>query len=107
MAGEELQDGRHEERIRHATGLDETQHLRRVEIAYEDVLRALAKAIDDPFDLRDAAERALNSPGLIRIDDADGLAFTTREFRDVELGLAHGVKPQTAWMMPRASQVGP
>lgn len=49
-----------------------------------DVLRALAKRIDDPFALRDAADKATASSDLIRMTVNDEAVFTTRSYRDAE-----------------------
>ena len=54
-----------------------------------DVLRALASKIDDPFELRDAADRALASPELVKLDDAGEVRFTTRDYQTAETAL-HG-----------------
>ncbi|MEM7188160.1 MAG: AAA family ATPase [Pseudomonadota bacterium] len=54
-----------------------------------DVLRALARQIEDPFELKDAADRAMASPKLIRLDNTSRPAFTTRDFRDAELQLTN------------------
>lgn len=49
-----------------------------------DILRTLAKRIDDPFALKDAADRALQSPELVRLTDDGGPAFTTRDYQSAE-----------------------
>ncbi|MEM9060828.1 MAG: relaxase/mobilization nuclease domain-containing protein, partial [Pseudomonadota bacterium] len=46
-----------------------------------DVLRELVKRIDDPLALRDAADRAMRSPELIRLSDGPDADYTTRDFR--------------------------
>ncbi|MEM9764476.1 MAG: AAA family ATPase [Pseudomonadota bacterium] len=55
-----------------------------------DVLRALAKHIDDPLELQTAAERALTSPDLIRIAEHQDL-FTTRSYRKAEEALSETI----------------
>ncbi len=52
-----------------------------------DVLRALAKRIDDPFELRDAADRAMAAPDLVRLDDDGEDRFTTRDYQAAETAL--------------------
>ena len=53
-----------------------------------DILRELAKFIDDPLDLRVAADRALASPELVRLSGDGKDLFTTREFQTVERQLS-------------------
>ncbi len=45
-----------------------------------DVLRELGKRIDDPMALRAAADTALNSPDLVRLNDGHAQNFTTKDF---------------------------
>ena len=52
-----------------------------------DALRGLAEFIDDPMALRAAADRAMASPELVRIDGDGAETFTTREFLAVETQL--------------------
>ncbi|MGH1353577.1 MAG: AAA family ATPase [Thalassovita sp.] len=52
-----------------------------------DMLRALAKRIDKPAELQDAAARALKSPELMRLDAETMPRFTTRDYRDAEESL--------------------
>ena len=61
-------------------------HLSQTKARFEraDILRALARRIDDPFALRDAADKALKSPELIRLDGDTAGWFTTRDFRAAE-----------------------
>ena len=49
-----------------------------------DILRGLAKFIDEPLDLRVASDRALASRKLVRVDDGSKEEFTTGEFLAVE-----------------------
>ncbi len=49
-----------------------------------DVLRELAKRIDDPFALKDAADKALKSPELVRLEQEKTPGFTTRDYRKSE-----------------------
>ena len=49
-----------------------------------DILRGLAKFIDDPLELRVASNRALASPELVRVAGSGKEEFTTREFQAVE-----------------------
>ncbi|MEM9011433.1 MAG: AAA family ATPase [Pseudomonadota bacterium] len=53
-----------------------------------DVLRALAQRIDDPLALREAADRAMAAPELIRVEDGPNPRFTTRDYRRAEKELA-------------------
>lgn len=53
-----------------------------------DILRALAKRIDPPAELRDAAAKALTSPDLIRLEGSALPRFTTRGYRAAEDKLA-------------------
>ena len=57
-----------------------------------DILRALAKRIDDPMALKDAADRALKSPELIRFDDGTMPSFTTRDYHAAEKTLAQAAQ---------------
>ena len=50
----------------------------------KDVLRALAKRIDDPFELRDATDRALQSEELVRLPSDKEPVFTTRDYQAAE-----------------------
>lgn len=79
-------------------------HISKTEARFDrtDILRALAKRIDDPFSLRDAADKALASSELIGLPEENGRAyFTTRDFRDAEQNLA-----QTSLRMVGASDFG-
>lgn len=49
-----------------------------------DILRELAKRIDDPFLLKDAADTALKSSELIKIEEGNTLTFTTRDYQAAE-----------------------
>jgi len=49
-----------------------------------DILRALARYIDDPLALSKAAETALRSPQLVRVKEKDGKPFATREMLNTE-----------------------
>lgn len=64
-------------------------HVSKTKARFEraDVLRALATRIDDPFELRDAADRAMASPELLRVD-TDPKAYTTRDYVAAEGSLA-------------------
>lgn len=53
-----------------------------------DVMRGLAAFIDDPIELRTAADRVLASSELISLTNGDELEFTTRDFQAVEKGLS-------------------
>ncbi|MEM1286239.1 MAG: AAA family ATPase [Pseudomonadota bacterium] len=50
----------------------------------KDVLRALAKLIDDPFELKEAADRALRSNQLVRLPSDNEPVFTTRDYQATE-----------------------
>lgn len=52
-----------------------------------DVLRGLAKRIDDPFELRDAADRVMASPELVKLDVEGEYRFTTRDYQSAETAL--------------------
>ncbi len=52
-----------------------------------DILRALAKRLDDPFALKEATDRVLQSPELVRLTDANGPVFTTRDYQAAEESL--------------------
>lgn len=56
-------------------------HVSKTKARFErtDVLQALATRIDDPFALRDAADRAMASPELVRLK-GDAKAYTTRDY---------------------------
>ncbi|MEL6486421.1 MAG: AAA family ATPase, partial [Pseudomonadota bacterium] len=62
-----------------------------------DVLRALAKRIDDPLALKAATDMALTSPELIRLERDGPARFTTRDYRAAEDRLT-----QSAAQMARA-----
>ncbi|MEP1577193.1 AAA family ATPase [Roseibium album] len=49
-----------------------------------DILRALTKYIDDPLVLSKAAETALKSPQLVRVEGTSGKSFATREMLNTE-----------------------
>ncbi|MEM7399533.1 MAG: AAA family ATPase [Pseudomonadota bacterium] len=53
-----------------------------------DVLRELAKLIDDPLVLKAAADKAMASPELIRLESEGPACFTTRDYRAAEKVLA-------------------
>ncbi|MEO1721551.1 MAG: AAA family ATPase [Pseudomonadota bacterium] len=65
-------------------------HLSHTKAAFSrtDVLRALAKRIDDPLTLKSAADRAMASPELIRLSGGTSPSYTTRDYRDAEAALA-------------------
>ncbi|MEM6713240.1 MAG: AAA family ATPase, partial [Pseudomonadota bacterium] len=50
----------------------------------KDVLRALAKRIDDPFELKDITDRALRSNELVRLPSDSDPVFTTRDYQNAE-----------------------
>ncbi|MEO0363540.1 MAG: AAA family ATPase, partial [Pseudomonadota bacterium] len=64
-------------------------HISKTEARFDrtDVLRALARRIDDPFMLRDAADRAMKSAKLVRLDDGPSPRFTTRDYQTAEAAL--------------------
>ncbi|MEJ8476705.1 AAA family ATPase [Roseibium algae] len=49
-----------------------------------DILRALARYLDDPLVLSKAAETALKSPQLVRVEGTSGNPLTTREMLNTE-----------------------
>lgn len=53
-----------------------------------DVMRGLAELLDDPVELRTAADRALASPELVALPVADPTEFTTQAFQAVEKALS-------------------
>ena len=62
-----------------------------------DVLRELAKRIDDPFALRDAADTVMRSSQLVRVKDAAGqTCFTTRDYVEAEENLHTAVRHMAA-----------
>lgn len=50
----------------------------------KDVLRALAKRLDDPFELKEAGDRALRSDQLVRLPSDSEPIFTTRDYEAAE-----------------------
>lgn len=53
-----------------------------------DIMRALAKRIDDPVDLRKATDTAMASADLVHLDQDNGPpCFTTKSYRDAERSL--------------------
>ena len=50
----------------------------------KDVLRDLAKRLDDPFELKEAADRALRSDQLVRLPSDNEPVFTTRDYQAAE-----------------------
>lgn len=50
----------------------------------KDVLHALAKRLDDPFELKEAADRALRSDQLVRLPSDNEPVFTTRDYQAAE-----------------------
>ncbi len=63
--------------------LDHISHTK-AEFSRADVLRALAKRIDKPAELQEAAAKALKSPELIRLNTGTLPRFTTRDYRAAE-----------------------
>ena len=62
-----------------------------------DVLRALAKRIDDPMVLQKAADQAMRSPQLVRLsDDGSTPVFTTKDYREAEQSLDLAAVAMTA-----------
>ncbi len=64
-------------------------HVSKMKASFEriDVLNALAKRIDDPFALKDATDKALQSAELIRLDDKNAgntPSFTTHDYQQAE-----------------------
>lgn len=53
-----------------------------------DIMRGLADFLDDPIELRTAADRALASPELVALPVADPTEFTTQAFQVVEKALS-------------------
>ncbi|MEM8821410.1 MAG: AAA family ATPase [Pseudomonadota bacterium] len=58
-------------------------HLSKTEASFTrtQVLRALAKRIDDPFALKDAADRAMKAPELVRVGEDSPPTYTTRDYQ--------------------------
>lgn len=56
----------------------------KAEFSRADVLRALAKRIDNPPELQEAAAKALKSPELIKLEDGTRPRFTTRDYLAAE-----------------------
>ncbi|MEM6891687.1 MAG: AAA family ATPase, partial [Pseudomonadota bacterium] len=55
-----------------------------------DVLRALARKIEDPMVLQTTADQAMRSPQLVRLaDDGSTPVFTTKDYREAERTLDH------------------
>lgn len=65
-------------------------HVSQTKAAFKrvDVLRALARRIDDPMVLQQAADRAMQSPQLVRLaDDGSTPVFTTKDYQSAEQSL--------------------
>ncbi|MEM9765345.1 MAG: AAA family ATPase, partial [Pseudomonadota bacterium] len=58
-------------------------HLSKTEASFTrtQMLRALAKRIDDPFALKDAADRAMKAPDLVRVGEDSPPTYTTRDYQ--------------------------
>ena len=62
-----------------------------------DVLRALAKRIDDPMALQKAADQAMRSPQLMRLaDDGTTPVFTTKNYQQAEQSLDRAAAAMSA-----------
>ena len=62
-----------------------------------DVLRALAKRIDDPMVLQQAADRAMQSPQLVRLaDDGSTSLFTTKDYQKAEQSLDRAARSMSS-----------
>ncbi len=61
-------------------------HISQTRASFEraDILRALARRIDDPFELKEATDRGLQSPELVKLDGEPSPTFTTKDFRESE-----------------------
>lgn len=65
-------------------------HVSQTKAAFKrvDVLRVLAKRIDDPMALQEAADQAMQSPQLVRLaDDGSTPVFTTVDYQQAEQAL--------------------
>ena len=65
-------------------------HISKTKASFErtDILTTLAKRIDDPFLLKELADKALKSPELLRLEDGDNTpVFTTRDYNQAKENL--------------------
>lgn len=74
------------------------------EFTRTDVLRALAKRIEDPLALKAAADRALASSELIRLSGGASPRFTTRDYRNAEEALDRASDRLAAVIGPSVSR---
>ena len=74
-------------------------HISKTKARFErtDILTTLAKRIDDPFLLKELADKVLQSPELVRLeDDRKTPLFTTRDYRNAENQLHNAAQSMTA-----------
>ncbi|MEM1350944.1 MAG: AAA family ATPase [Pseudomonadota bacterium] len=74
-------------------------HISQTKAAFKrlDVLRALAKRIDDPMTLQKAADQAMQSPQLVRLtDDGSTPVFTTVDYQQAEHSLDRAAASMSA-----------